>query len=246
MRVDIRESSCILARRKKKAGMRFFCFPYAGGGASAFRQWSKGLPERIEVCAVQPPGRENRISEPPIADVHELVARLLPAMAFLFDRPFVFYGHSTGALVAFELIRELRRQQMPLPARLIVSAARPPHIPEPYPLHHLPEGEFIRELRRFSGTPDKILENKELMDIYLPILRADFALEETYTFKEEPPINVPVSAFYGTMDNEAPKEVMAMWEQHTALEFTLVQMTGDHFFIRTQKDRFLSAVSRLL
>lgn len=148
--------------------------------------------------------------------------------------------------MAFELIRELRKQQMPLPVHLIVSAARAPHIPEPSPLHHLPEDEFIRELQRFSGTPDTILKNKELMDIYIPVLRADFAIEEAYDFREEPPVNVPVTAVYGTDDNEVPKAVMGPWRRHTTSSFNLIRMEGGHFFIKTARNSFIELICNIL
>ena len=226
--------------------MRIFCFPYAGGGASVYRQWSEALPPNVEVCAVQPPGRENRISEPPISNVHELVMRILPGMAPLFDKPFIFFGYSTGALVAFELVRELEKQQMPLPENLIVAAARAPHIPEPSPLHHLPEEAFFRELKRFSGTPEVILQNKELMAIYGPILRADLAIEETYVLEDDSPVNVPVCAFYGTEDQEAPEAVMAPWARYTTSEFRLLGFSGSHFFIKSAVEDVLGAVSGVL
>ena len=242
---DTRETSAVLVYKNDGAAHRLFCFPYAGGSASVFRQWSELLPSSVEVCGIQPPGRENRISEKPISDVHELVKRLLPSLAPWLDKPFAFYGHSTGALVAFELVRELRRQQMPLPLHLVVSGARAPHIPEPSPLHHLPKEEFIRELRRFAGTPEAVLEHRELMEIYIPILRADLTIEESYILKEEMPVTTPVTAFYGFEDAEAPKSVMVPWKQYTTGSFDLIGLQGGHFFINTAREAFLSNLSRI-
>jgi surfactin synthase thioesterase subunit len=242
---DVRETPALVVHKNNGASLRLFCFPYAGGGAAAFRTWPESLPDSVALCGVQPPGRENRIGEEPIADIHELVARLLPSLAPWLDKPFVFYGHSTGGLVAFELIRELRRQQMPLPLHLVVSGARAPHIPEPSPLHHLPKEAFIQELRRFSGTPETVLENSELMDIYIPILRADLAIEEKYTLKEEAPINIPITAIYGIEDDEAPKSVMAPWKRYTTDSFELIGLQGGHFFINTAREAFLSCLSRI-
>ncbi|MGD9823144.1 thioesterase II family protein [Desulfobacter sp.] len=242
---DVRETPALMVHQKNGAILRLFCFPYAGGGAAAFRKWPQFFPDSVEVCGVQPPGRENRIGEEPIADVHELVTRLLPALGPWFDKPFVFYGHSTGGLVAFELIRELRRQQMPLPLHLVVSGARAPHISEPSPLHHLPKEAFIQELRRFSGTPESVLENSDLMEIYIPILRADLAIEEKYTLKAEAPINIPITAIYGIEDDEAPKSVMASWKRYTTDSFELIGLPGGHFFINTARQAFLSCLSRI-
>lgn len=246
MRSIPKHADCIAPAVNHTAPVRLFCFPFAGGGASAFRGWSERLPSHIQVCAVQPPGRENRIAEPPLDNVHELVAHLMPSMTPFFDKPFVFYGHSTGALVAFEFYRQLRRQGGPLPLHLIVSGSRAPHIPEPSPLHHLPEAEFIEELKRFSGTPEIVLQNKELMEIYIPILRADLAIEETYAFKEEDPLDVPLTAFCGSTDKEAPCPVMAEWKKHTSGAFSLHEIKGGHFFIKSEMPLFLTSVSGIL
>ncbi len=241
-----RDTPALAVHKNGGATHRLFCFPYAGGGASVFRQWSGFLPDVVEVCGVQPPGRENRIGEDPIADVHELVDRLLPSLVPWLDRPFACYGHSTGALVAFEFIRALRRKGMPLPVHLIVSGARAPHIPEPSPLHHLPEEAFIRELNRFSGTPKEVLAHKELMEIYIPILRADLAIEERYAPREELPLAMPITAIYGTKDKEASKAVMAPWEQYTTASFELIGIEGDHFFIKTAAVDFGACLSRII
>ena len=246
MRFKLKHAACIAAADNNTAPVRLFCFPFAGGGASAFREWSKWLPDHIQVCAVQPPGRENRIMETPLDDVHELVTHLMPAMLPFFDKPFVFYGHSTGALVAFEFYRWLREKGEPLPEHMIVSASRAPHIPEPSPLHHLPETEFVEELKRFSGTPDIVLQNEELMEIFIPILRADLAIEETYVFEGKDPLDIPLSAFCGTMDKEAPHQVMAEWKKHTSNTFSLHEVKGGHFFIKSEMSFFLEALSGIL
>lgn len=228
------------------AATRLFCFPYAGGGASVFRQWQTYLPDYVQIFGVQPPGREARICEPPLDNVHDLVENLLPDLERYLDKPFAFFGHSTGALVAFECINALRRNNAPLPNRLIVSAGRAPHIPEPSPLHDLPEDAFIRELQRFSGTPEEVLKSPELMEIFIPILRADLAVEETYTFIPQRPLDLPISAIYGFGDKEAPLTAVAAWEAHTSGFFSIHGMEGGHFFIKSQMMRFLELLSGIL
>ncbi len=211
-----------------------------------FRTWSAGLPESVDVCAVQLPGRENRIKEPLISAVDELTPMLCDALIPYCDLPFIFFGHSTGALVAFELSRELRRRNASLPQHLIVSGGRAPHIPEPNPLHHLPEEEFVRQLQRFGGTPEAVLQNKEIMQMYVPILRADFALEETYDHETEPPLEIPISLFGGTKDKEAPPEFIKPWADHTSCNFTLEMIEGGHFFLNSARPALLESVSRIL
>ncbi len=226
--------------------MRLFCLPYAGGGASIFRSWQRRMSSSVDVCAIQPPGRENRIAEPPVPCARTLVAMICDAIFPLMNIPYIFFGHSMGSLLAFEVCRELRRRRLPQPERLFVSASRPPHIPEPRPLHHLPDDLFIEELRRFSGTPEAVLRNEELMRIFIPILRTDFSLEETYVFQDEAPLAVPFTAYYGTEDPEAPRELVSQWSCHTSRDFSLEEIAGGHFFIQSEEERLTRHVRAIV
>src|SRR5437763_15337105 len=159
-----------------RARVRLFCFPYAGGGDSVFRAWQKGLSEAIEVCPVQLPGRGARISEPPFTELSPLVRAAAQALAPHLDKPFAFFGHSMGALICFELARHLRKDGGPQPVHLFVSGRCGPQTPrEPF-AGDLPDSEFQEMLRRYNGTPEEVLENRELMELLLPAVRADFAL----------------------------------------------------------------------
>ena len=233
-------------QQEPQTTLRLFCFSYAGGGASAFRLWPAGLPGGVEVCAVQLPGRENRITEPLINAIDKLVPIVCDALIAFCDPPFAFFGHSTGALVAFELSRELRRRSAPLPCHLLISGSRAPHIPEPNPLHKLPKTDFLRELRRFSGTPEAVLQSEELMQIYIPILRADLALEEAYQHRVEPPLDIPIAAFGGIMDKEAAQDVLDPWAMYTSTTFTLDMIEGNHFFLHSNRDALLRLLSEIL
>ena len=236
----------ILGKPKRKNRLRLFCFPYAGGGASIFRQWQENMPEGVEVCPVQLPGRENRIAEPPFTRLSLLVDAMTEALDPYFDLPFAFFGHSIGAKIAFELARELRRKKGVQPVHLFVSGSRPPHIPEPRPLHMLPEHEFIKELRRFSGTPEAVMQSRDLMEMYLPILRADFSIDETYIYYEDDSFECPISAFGGSEDKEANREELEAWRQHTIGTFTLQMFQGDHFFLKSSQSLLLDSVSEVL
>ncbi len=226
--------------------IRLFCFPYAGGGASIYRLWSRTLPVDVGVYPIQLPGRENRIAETPVSSMKELVYSLSREIIPYLDLPFVFFGHSMGARIAFELAHELRRKWNMRPRLLMVSGSRAPHIPEPKPLHHLPDDAFIRELRRFSGTPEAVLQSSELMKVFLPILRADFTVGETYVYSEGVPLECPFSAFGGTEDPEANQKEIKAWACHTRGDFTLEMIKGDHFFLHTQRDFFLRSVLQIL
>ncbi|MFK5951893.1 MAG: alpha/beta fold hydrolase [Desulfobacterium sp.] len=226
--------------------IQLFCFSYAGGGASVFRQWQPSLPERIQLCPVQLPGRENRISEPLITSLDELVDVASAELAPYLDLPFAFYGHSIGARIAFELARELRKKLGITPCCLIVSGSRAPHIPEPNPLHHLSDDAFMSELRRFSGTPEAVLQSKELMEMFLPILRADFAVDETYVYSEDMPLDCPIFVFGGTEDVEAKIKELEAWADHTSKGFCLEMIRGDHFFLQTERALLLQAIGKIL
>ena len=231
------DSNLWFARHKHSGGtqLRVICFPYAGGGASIFRDWVKTLNLPIELAAALLPGREGRMGEPAYSCIFKLSRELTRAMAAFWEMPFILYGHSMGALLAYTLCQELRQQGLPQPERLIVSGARPPHIPETKPLHHLEDDAFIGALRRFSGTPEAILENEELMGLFMPMLRADFALEETYEHVSRPLLDVPITAISGTQDQEVSPEEMAQWAQHSSREFDQHQIHGGHFFINSHR-----------
>lgn len=229
------------------ARLRLFCFPYAGGGAAAYFGWGEVLPRTVELCAVQPPGREGRIAERPFDRVPPLVDALARELAPWLDRPFAFFGHSLGAVVAFELARRLRRDGRHAPLHLFASGRPAPHLPDDEPpLHALPDDELLVELRRLRGTPDEVLQNTELMELLLPLLRADFAASETYVCAPEPPLVVPISAYGGREDVDVPEERLAAWREQTTAAFRHVMFPGDHFFQVENRDLVLEELSREL
>jgi len=230
-----------------QARLRVFCFPYAGSGVSIFRAWSDSLPAEVEVCPVQLPGRGTRLMEPPFTRLSPLIQALAQALFPLLDKPFAFFGHSLGALVSFELARQLRRQYAVQPVRLFISADRAPQIPnrDP-PIHSLSEGEFLVELRRLNGTPREVLEDEELRQIMLPLLRADFAVYETYGYSTEPPLNCPISAFGGSQDHRVSRSDLEAWRDQTSVSFSLRMFPGDHFFLNTTQPPLLGALSQEL
>jgi len=216
-----------------KTRLRLFCFPYAGAGALIFRTWSDGLPADVEVCPVQLPGRGTRLMERPFTQLSPLIEALAQALVPFLDKPFAFFAHSLGALVSFELARRVRRQYGVHPLRLFVSAGRAPQIPHRGPrIHTLPDKEFLMELRRLNGTPSELLGHEELMEIMLPVLRADFALYETYLYSTEPPLNCPITAFGGLQDHRVSDSDLEAWSAQTSVSFSKRMFPGDHFFLK--------------
>jgi medium-chain acyl-[acyl-carrier-protein] hydrolase len=244
---SVLDSWIIRRKPSPQARLRLFCFPYAGGGVSIFRAWSDTLPADVEVCPLQFPGRGTRLMEPPFTQLSPLVQAIAEALFPLLDKPFAFFGHSLGALVSFELARRLRRQYAVQPVRLFISADRAPQIPNRDPaIHSLPEGEFLTELRRLKGTPTELLEDEEVMQIMLPVLRADFAVYETYRYSTEPPLNCPISAFGGLQDHRVNRGDLEAWRDHTGVSFSLTMFPGDHFYLNTTQPALLQALSQEL
>jgi medium-chain acyl-[acyl-carrier-protein] hydrolase len=231
-------------RRKTGPRLRLFCFPYAGGGAAVYRGWAEQVQPEVEVCSVRLPGREARLAEPPFTRAADLAQALAGALEPLLDVPFAFFGHSMGALAAFELARELRRRGGPLPARLLVSGARAPGRPdrEP-PVRELPDTEFVAEVRRrYDGIPGAVLDNPELVQLLLPCLRADFTLVETYRPVDEPPLACPISCYGGLDDHHVSREDLEAWRGQTSSAFTLRMFPGDHFFLHSSESSLRRAI----
>jgi medium-chain acyl-[acyl-carrier-protein] hydrolase len=201
----------------------------------------------VELCAVQLPGRGSRLSEPPFDRLTPLVQAIKPIILRLLDKPFALFGHSMGARIAFELARLLRREENLEPAHLFISGCRAPQLPvEDRAVYGLPEPEFIDELRRLNGTPKEVLENQELMQLMIPLLRADFAVCGTYTYMPEPPLSCPISAYGGRADSEVSRESLEAWREQTASAFNLRLFPGGHFFINTNRPLPLRALSEEL
>lgn len=230
-----------------RARLRLFCFPYAGGGASAYRGWAAALPSDVEVCPVQLPGRESRLREPAFDRPEPLIQALADALQAHLDLPFAFFGHSMGAMLSFELARELRRRGRSLPLHLFVSGRRAPQVPpREEDIHDLPEPEFVAKLRELNGTPEEVLQHAELMRLLLPVLRADFAVNETYVLRAEPPLDLGISAFGGLADEEVSREDIAGWKEHARGAFRLRMLPGDHFFLHGSRDLLTEALAREL
>ncbi len=189
-----------------QSGLRLFCFPYAGGSNLIYRSWQSSLPAQVEVCPVQLPCRGNCLGERPFTDLPLLIEAIKPATRLHLENPFAFLGHSMGAIITYELARLLRRTSGYQPIRLFATRCVAPHCErEEAPSYNLPEPEFLEELRSMNGRPQEVLEHPELMQMIMPLLRADFELIETYAYSPGELLDCPITALGGVQDPEVSR-----------------------------------------
>lgn len=216
---------------------RVFAFPFSGAGTIIYQPLAKQFEHKdIAFLGVLLPGRERRYREALMVDLKQLVTALVDEIIPKTDKPFVFFGHSLGALIAYECCRELRRRKAPLPQQLYISAFRSPSMPNPNPeLHKLNDAQLIQRIREYGGTPESILSSPELMALFTPILRADFTLFETYTYQHEAPLNCPITTLSGSNDSIVKPEYMLGWKSQSTLPIKRHLLSGDHFFLDKHK-----------
>jgi surfactin synthase thioesterase subunit len=224
-------------RRSPETRLRLYALPYAGRGASAFSHFTSFLPDEIDFVVVQIPGRESRLGEPCFARLEPLVEALAEAMDGELSGqgtlPYVLFGHSLGGLIAHELARALRRRGARMPLELVVAGRLPPGAPVATTLLHLlPENAFRGAIRELAGTPEEVLQNEELMSIVSPILRADLAVCETYTFHPESPLATPITVYGGLHDVSVPTAVLPLWKEQTSGECRVRLIADTHWFVK--------------
>ena len=217
-------------QRRRDAQFRLFCFHYAGSGASIFRPWTKWLSDQVELVAVQLPGRENRLDEPLLYSMELVTTPLADALPPLLDRPFAFFGHSTGAVICFELARVLRQRALPQPRLLIASSQNAPQVKPAVLRHQLSDPEFIEVIRGCNGTPDAVLRNPALLELLLPRIRADGAVYETYRYEPQAPLDCRIVVFRGVDDGLVDSVGLAAWKAETRHSFHRYDFPGGHFF----------------
>jgi surfactin synthase thioesterase subunit len=234
------------AQRKQGARFRLFCFHYAGSGGSIFRSWTKWLSDEVELIAVQLPGRENRLDEPLLHSMELVTPPLADALAPLLDKPFAFFGHSTGAVIGFELARELRKRALPQPRLLIASSQNAPQDKPAVLRHKLSDPEFIEIIRGCKGTPDDVLGNPALLELLLPRIRADGAVYETYRYEPEPPLDCRIVVFYGLDDTMVNSGGLAGWREETRSSFHRYGFPGGHFFVHEDEEAVVEHINHEL
>lgn len=228
-----------------KSDARLFIFPYAGGGPAAFHKWAAKFSSDIEMWIAHYPGRGSRYKEAPITELNVLIEELSQAISPLLDRPFAFFGHSLGGLVAFELGRFLRQKGLHQPDILFISACAAPHLPDQHSsIHALPDAEFLNAIQRLNGIPTEVLNYPELLQLLLPTLRADFQAFETYRYATiESLLDIPIIAYRGLEDSRVSREHLEGWAEQTNSVFKSICFPGDHFFINIARDKLVHSIT---
>lgn len=219
---------------KPQAKIRLFCFPAAGGSSLSFREWEGNLPPYVELCPIKLPGREARFTEDLFEDAQTAAKALAEGLEPFLDIPFAFFGHSMGSVLAFEVIRELRRSGRQMPFCLFVSGRRAPRLPlNREPFHTLTDSMLIKTLRTYfaGGTPEAVLQEKELMALFLPVIRADLMITDAYHYSKESLLECPIYAFSGEMERDLPIDDLDAWQEETSGNFSRELFPGGHFYL---------------
>ena len=236
--------------QRPSARLRLICFPYAGGNAGVFRSWANYFNEDIELVAIQYPGRATRFKEALLPSMEELVGAIFESCSdFLCEKPFVLFGHSMGASVVWELSHQLRKKNLRMPEMLIVSGRRAPSesLPEDYKMiHSLPKNEFLERLKTLNGTPEELLEHKDLMELMEPVIRNDFKLIETWSVTTVPKLNLPIEVLGGEDDKHLDKMALKAWEKESSKTCNISLMPGDHFYLHQHEKVLMKKLNELL
>lgn len=227
------------------AKLRLFCCHHSGVGASTYFPWINHIPNFVELKAIQLPGREARFGEPLLTNLDSVITGLMEEFTSFLDKPYLLFGHSVGALIVYELSKKLQMENAVLPKTLIVSGCRAPHLIPLQTMHTLPDQEFIKKLMEYNGTPDEVINNQDLLELFLPILRADFCIGETYCYQKSQPLNCDIVAIGGAQDATVSIDRLKEWRLHTALEFSLQLFPGDHFFVKSALPEVLAFISHI-
>lgn len=243
----MQNSPWIVSRPNRNARLRLFCFPFAGGAATQFASWQAELGDEIQVCAIQPRGRGGRFQETPLTEWTSLINELLKVLSENDDVPYAFFGHSLGGLMAFELARACAASHLPSPRHLFISATNAPRIALDRPdITRMDDSALKARLRDYNGTPGEVLNNHELMDLLLPVIRADLTLLQNYRYHPQERLQIPLSIMVGNKDPHIDYQAFGTWREETTGPFSHHTFTGDHFYIQSERDRVLQKVRAAL
>jgi pyochelin biosynthetic protein PchC len=236
------ESAWIRRLQPSATDRRIVCFPHAGGAATAYMPLAQALAGTADVVALQYPGRQERRGEPCLDDVDTLVAAIVDELDGWLDRPFALFGHSMGAIVAFEVARRLEHP----PLGLLASGRRAPSTVRHERVHLGGDPSLLQEVRRLGGTPAVLLDDEDVQEMMLPALRGDYKAIETYRWQPGPPLAIPIWALIGDADPLTTPAEAAAWEEHTTAGFALHTFPGRHFYVVDQVPAVASLIAEVL
>jgi len=224
--------------------IRLIVFPYAGGSASVFKQWENFLSTDIEICPIQLPGREDRYHEKSFTEIESYIQEFSGYFQRLSDLPFVFFGHSLGALFCYEVCRYLEKNALPLPLHVFISGASPPRKFETNEIKEYTDEELKKELISLNGIPEEFKKNESLFKLFLPIIRSDIALVKTYNYIDDYKFSMPISVFGGALDKSVLLTDLKNWNRLANDYCKIYTFSGDHFFLFSEQDKLLSEINR--
>ncbi|MDX3641532.1 thioesterase II family protein [Streptomyces sp. MB09-02B] len=233
-------------RPAPEGAVRLLCLSHAGGSASAYHPMALALAPAADVLAAQYPGRQDRFAEPPSEDLRELAGRIVEAVTGDDDRPLALFGHSMGAVVAYEVALALQAAGRP-PVRLFVSGRRAPSTHRAGPALHLgSDAELLRAVRRLGGTDGRVFDDEELVQLVLPALRGDYKALETYEPRPDGRLTCPVTVLTGDADPVTPVADARAWSGHTEGPTELCVFPGGHFYLNERPEEVVGVVRRHL
>jgi medium-chain acyl-[acyl-carrier-protein] hydrolase len=230
---------------KSRAHARVYCLPHAGGTAGIFRSWGKLLPPDIDICAIEYPGHGSRLGEPQLDSIEQVARSVADAIAVSPNVPYALFGHSMGSLVAFEACHVLAARRAAMPRLLVACGHRAPRAPRSAPpMHEAPHAEFVAHLRELGATPPEVFRSPDLLELMLPILRADFRACETYLPHDRPRLHINIAAYGGLGDADTSRPELLGWQEETTGECTVRMFPGGHFFVSECADRVVAMLER--
>jgi medium-chain acyl-[acyl-carrier-protein] hydrolase len=237
----------VIPKPNLTADLKLICFPYAGGSSSTYFPWIKWLPDNVELIIIQAPGRGARIDESAYSDMQTLIKNLIEFIPHILNKPYVFFGHSLGSRIAFELMNQLSILNYAIPHHFIASGSKGPHhISTKEPTYNLPHDKFIDELKLLNGTPQAVLENKELMELFLPLLKADFEIADKYYYQGNTRFNCPISVLGGEEDVEISLSDLCSWGIFFKNDADIHILPGNHFFIDNNSELVQQKVNTII
>ncbi len=228
--------------------MKLLCVPYAGATSMNYLQWKKYFDSDIQLIPLDPPGRGRRITEDCAQSIDEAIEDMVSQIHHLLspDEDYAFYGHSMGSLLIYEILHSLKNTAFNTPAHVFLSGRNPPQYPIPLRISHLNDPEFIKEILKYGGTPEGFFENKQLADLFLPILRADYKMVEDYVYMEKEKLPIGITYFYSSEDAGISLTWINRWRELITGDFNMYTFKGGHFFIFEHAKEISSIMNNVL